>query len=57
MEQDAIKWGFFDGDPESIRGVDHQKFLINEYNKDKPVDKQVNNIAAFIEAIKLEKQN
>ena len=57
MEQDAIKWGFFDGDPESIRGVDHQKFLINEYNKDKPVDKQVNNIAEFIEAIKLEKQN
>ena len=55
-EQETIKWGIFDGHPNSIRSKEHQEYLIKEYNKDKPLHEQVSNIAEFLSAIKKEKE-
>ena len=56
-EQKTIKWGFFDGHPKSIRSKEHQEYLIKEYNKDKPLNEQVDNIAELLLAIKQEKED
>lgn len=55
-EQKTIKWGIFDGTPNSIRSKEHQKYLIEKYNKDRPVNEQVSNITEFLSAIKQENQ-
>jgi hypothetical protein len=41
-EDKPIMWGF--NDPERMRSKEHRKFLIDQYNRNRPVDQHVKNM-------------
>jgi len=54
-EQEAIMWGWeAKPQPETIRSEEHQKYLIDTWNKHVPKNKQVKTILELIEALKAE---
>lgn len=57
MEPETIKWGFNIEEPKSVRSLEHQQFLIKEYNKNKPLDEQISTVFELIELLKKEKKN
>ena len=55
-EQDVIMWPFEVPKHINIRSKEHQKFLIERFNEDKPLIEQVSNIAELMSALKKELQ-
>ena len=51
MENKTIEWGWEKGKPSNMRSEDHQKFLIEQYNRNRPIDKQVKNMAELNRAL------
>jgi len=48
-EKDGIMWGF--EEPEYIRSEEHRKFLIKEYNRNRPIEKHVHTMAQLNRAL------
>ena len=46
---DTILWGY--EEPEYIRSEKHRKFLIEQYNKDRPIDEHVYSMAQLNRAL------
>tara|TARA_R110001592_G_scaffold70827_1_gene216738 strand:- start:154 stop:324 length:171 start_codon:yes stop_codon:yes gene_type:complete len=55
MEEKPIMWGW--NRPERARSEEHRKFLISEYNKDKPEDQHVSTMDELEKALIKEKEN
>ena len=51
MENKTIEWGWEKGQPSNIRSEEHQKFLIEQYNRNRPIEKQVKNMAELNRAL------
>ena len=51
MENKTIEWGWEKGKPSNMRSKDHQKFLIEQYNRNRPIDKQVKDMAELNRAL------
>lgn len=51
MENNTIEWGWEDCQPSNMRSKEHQKFLIEQYNRNRPIDKQVKNMAELNRAL------
>jgi len=51
MENKTIEWGWEKGKPSNMRSEEHQKFLIEQYNRNRPIDKQVKNMAELNRAL------
>ncbi len=47
----AIEWGFNDRVPLNIRSKEHQEFLINQYNRNRPIKEQVKSMPEYIKAL------
>ena len=47
----TIQWGWEKGNPSNMRGKEHIEFLIEQYNRNRPVEKQVNNMAELNRAL------
>ena len=54
-DKSSIMWPFHSQKPDNIRSQEHQKFLINFYNKGKSKNRQVENMSELIQALKNEK--
>jgi len=46
-----IQWGWEKGNPSNMRGKEHIEFLIEQYNRNRPVEKQVSNMAELNRAL------
>ena len=46
-----FQWGWEKGQPSNIRSEEHQKFLIEQYNRNRPIEKQVKNMAELNRAL------
>lgn len=51
MENKTIEWGWEKGQPLNVRSKEHQEFLIEQYNRNRPVDKQVKTMSAYLKAL------
>jgi len=51
MENKTIQWGWEKGQPSNMRSEEHQKFLIEQYNRNRPIEKQVKNMAELNRAL------
>ena len=51
MENKIIEWGWENGKPSNIRSREHQAFLIKEYNKNRPEENHVKNMAELNRAL------
>ncbi len=51
MENKTIEWGWEKGKPSNMRSKDHIKFLIEQYNRNRPIDKQVKDMAELNKAL------
>ena len=51
MENKTIEWGWEEGKPSNMRSKDHQQFLIKQYNRNRPIDKQVKDMAELNRAL------
>ena len=51
MENKTIEWGWEEGKPSNMRSKDHQQFLIEQYNRNRPIDKQVKDMAELNRAL------
>lgn len=51
MENKTIDWGFNEREPLNIRSKGHQEFLINQYNRNRPIEEQVNSMPEYIKAL------
>ena len=47
----TIHWGWEKGTPPNMRSEEHQKFLIEQYNRNRPIDKQVKDMAELNRAL------
>jgi len=52
MENKTIEWGWEKGQPSNMRSKEHQEFLIEQYNRNRPVDKQVSTMEELDKALK-----
>ena len=52
---ETIMWGW--DQPTRQRSEEHRKFLIQQYNKDRPKDKHVSNMEELEIELRKEKQN
>tara|TARA_B100001063_G_scaffold46908_1_gene40689 strand:+ start:5972 stop:6430 length:459 start_codon:yes stop_codon:yes gene_type:complete len=46
-----IQWGWEKGNPLNMRSKEHVEFLIEQYNRNRPVEKQVSNMAELNRAL------
>ena len=51
MENKTIEWGWEKGKPSNIRSREHQAFLIKEYNKNRPEEDHVKDMAELNRAL------
>ena len=51
MENKPIEWGWEKGQPSNMRSKEHQEFLIQEYNKNRPEKDQVKDMAELNRAL------
>tara|TARA_X000001382_G_scaffold99104_1_gene73565 strand:+ start:1065 stop:1520 length:456 start_codon:yes stop_codon:yes gene_type:complete len=51
MKNNTIEWGWEDCQPSNMRSQEHQKFLIEQYNRNRPIEKQVKNMAELNRAL------
>ena len=51
MENNTIQWGWEEGKPSNMRSKEHQEFLIKEYNKNRPKENHVKNMAELNRAL------
>ena len=50
-KNNTIEWGFGNNEPLNIRSKEHQEFLIEQYNRNRPIDKQVKNMQEYTKAL------
>ena len=50
-DNNTIEWGFNKKEPLNIRSKEHQDFLIEQYNRNRPIEKQVKSMPEYIEAL------
>ena len=50
-KNNTIEWGFGDNEPLNIRSKEHQDFLIEQYNRNRPIDEQVKNMQEYMKAL------
>ena len=55
MSDETIMWGW--EPPTHQRSKEHREFLIAQYNKDKPEDKQIHTMEELERELKKEKEN
>ena len=51
MENKTIEWGWEKGKPLNVRSKEHQDFLIQQYNRNRPIDKHVKTMQEYIKAL------
>ena len=51
MENKTIEWGWEKGKPLNVRSKEHQEFLIEQYNRNRPTDEQVKNMQEYMKAL------
>ena len=51
MENKTIEWGWEKGKPSNVRSKEHQAFLIKEYNKNRPKENHVKDMAELNRAL------
>ena len=51
MENKPIEWGWEKGQPSNMRSKEHQEFLIQEYNKNRPEKDHVKDMAELNRAL------
>ena len=51
MENKTIEWGWEKGKPSNIRSKEHQDFLIEQYNRNRPIDEQVKTMQEYTKAL------
>ena len=51
MENKTIEWGWEEGKPSNMRSREHQEFLIKEYNKNRPKENHVKDMAELNRAL------
>ena len=51
MENKTIQWGWEKSQPSNMRSRDHQQFLIEQYNRNRPIDKQVRDMDELNKAL------
>ena len=50
-ESESIQWGWEKGKPSNMRSKKHQEFLINQYNRNRPIEEQVSSMQEYIKAL------
>tara|TARA_R100000951_G_scaffold70630_1_gene59560 strand:- start:9752 stop:9949 length:198 start_codon:yes stop_codon:yes gene_type:complete len=50
-KNNIIEWGWEKGKPLNVRSKEHQDFLIEQYNRNRPIDKQVKTMQEYIKAL------
>ena len=51
MENNTIEWGWEKAKPSNVRSKEHQAFLIKEYNKNRPKENHVKDMAELNRAL------
>ena len=51
MENNTIEWGWEKSQPLNLRSKEHQAFLIEQYNRNRPIDEQVKNMLDYLKAL------
>jgi len=50
-KNNTIEWGFGNNEPLNIRSKEHQDFLIEQYNRNRPIEGQVKNMQEYMKAL------
>ena len=56
MEDKTIQWGFND-EPQNIRSKEHQEYLIEQYNRNRPAEEHVRTMEELTKALKKERES
>ena len=50
-KNNTIEWGFGNNEPLNIRSKEHQDFLIEQYNRNRPIEGQVKTMQEYMKAL------
>jgi len=50
-KNNTIEWGWEKGKPLNLRSKEHQAFLIEQYNQNRPIEEQVKTMQEYIKAL------